>query len=1309
MSTKRVVDEEMRFNIVINGNSAQKELYDLEKANKKLTNSNKDLRAEQARLVSQGKKNSQEYKNLSAQIKANNSAINTNKNRMKALQTQLGVTGLTMSQLRKKASMLRLQLNNMIPGSEKFKSLQAELKEVNAQITKLSMKSRATKGTLSQMADGFNKYAALGASVVAGLTGIVLTAQKVIDYNGKLADSQSNVQKTTGLTAEEVDNLTKKFGLFKTRTARIELLQLAEEAGRLGKDSVEDVLSFVRVANQIKVALGDDLGEEQIREVGKMVTIYKVAEREGKNFEESMLALGSSINEVSASGANQAGFLVDFIKRTGGISDVAKISAQDMIGLAAAFDEAGQSQEISATAINKFYGSAAKDVKEFARVAGLSVKEFSQLLEEDANQALIMFLKGLKEGDPTLEQMAKRLDGIELGGTRGAQAISALAANVENLENKQSIANNSLKEATSLTNEYELKNNNLAATLDKVKKRFQAAFSSDAVIGILTGLTNIFGRLIGAIEDVNEAFAEETKSIYESAKANRKLANESQNLLNRYNELTKDGVEPTKEAKEELDLITLQLKDRLGESVMSINEETGAYILNTEAVKKQIKMKRLAADEEASTLASRLGNTQDKIKELKSQEKLAEKEYNLRKKFFEEQNKETLDAFASSNSLTPMEEQRILERSEGYKELAAARRKLQSVNSEILAQTEQEIDLMQKLNEYNYTQADIDAFFSVDKKGTNGPSEGDTKEVDGVTFVFKNGKWVVQKTYKPTGPKDSSKVTNYKSEADELLKLQRASIDNRLALMAEGYAKELALENEHFSRKIEDLKLKQEEYNTAYDKAIASGDTKLAEIMLKKSQEIDVQIEQSKEMHYSKLQEINSKNIENTLQKLTEQFQKQEELRQTKHNEELAALGNDLEARKALKNKFKRESLEREKEHQELLRQELLKVIDTVQNLDDFDIELLSEDQKQLIIDRLQALGLKISEINNLLAQMSGKSTGNKAQEELNNLGFGNGLDILGMSQEQWQQMFTNTETLAGSLGKVVNMVGAATEAYRMFAEFQSASENRRLQQFEQNANKEKAKLKTLYDNKFLTQKQYDDAVRKIDEDLDKKKAEIAYKQAKRERQMAIANIALNTAQAIMSIWAQVNKADFGVTAGILTAFVTALGGLQLATVLKTPLPAKGYESGYYGKMPIRREQDGKMFNAEFGGMSRSGVVDKPTLFLAGEQGKNFPEMIIDGRTLSRFNPELKESLYRELGRVRVRGFENGYYKNDNYQVPEENNEAMLIVLNRAVSVLEKLEKNGVIAYMSRDFNDIRRLRDRINELEKAEKKANIG
>lgn len=1279
---KRIVDEEMRFNIVVNGNEAQKELFDLERSTRKLTEQNKAYRAEQAKLIKQGQKNSAEYKRLSAAIKENNATISSNKVQMKTLQDQIGITGLSMAQLRKKASQLRLALNNMVPGSAEYKRYQADLQQVNARLDELRAKSKSTKTSLGSIADGFNRFAALGASVIAAGTGIALTLQKMIDYNGQLADAQSNVQKTTGLTKKEVDDLTKSFGALKTRTARIELLGLAEEAGRLGITGTKNIKDFVEVANQMKVALGDDLGDEQIREVGKMVNIYKVGERTGRDFKNSLLSMGSAINEVSASGANTADFLVDFVKRTAGISDVANITAQDMIGLAAAFDEAGQSQEISATAINKFFGSAAENVEKFAKVAGVSIEEYSRLLREDANEAMILFLKGLKQGNPSLEEMAVRLSGIELGGTRGAQAITALAANVENLEQKQRIANQSLQEATSLTNEYNLKNNNLAGTLDKVKKKMLGAFSSEAVTATLTGLVGLFGRLIGAIDDVNEAFAEETKASYESVKANRQLINESQSLLDEYQTLTRDGIEPTAEEKERLEIITLQLKDRLGESVMAIDAETGAYILNTEAVKQQIKIKRLAADEEAATLVSRRRGVQDAIVDQESQLELAQKEFDLRQKYFDEKNADDIRAIQNARDLNAAEKQAMLETLDGYKELDRARLKTGKINQEIYEQNKRLADLNAKLGDLNYTEADADSFFE-DNPSTTTPTS--TPSPTGGTKAPKKAK--------NTG----DPVKDAQARAQALLQVQRDAEDRKLELMEDSFQKQMLQEDFNHFRKIEDLQ-NQLIKEDLIKKAFAEGNPNLANSYIEQNKAINSQIESELELHEIRKATITEKGISDSLAKKQAAFEREQQARQTAHNNEMAALGNNEKAKQKLQEQFDQESLEQNKAHLEALLAEFNNILQT-SDFEGIDLEILSDAQVEEIKKKLEDLGLSVSQVNMLLAAMKGKDGGEEIE-----LGAAGDMDIFGFTADQWLATFENLDTTQEKLAAVGMGVEGLVNAFGKYYEFIDKKERRDFQTFSKNNSKKKARQKNLLDNGMINRRQYDAAIAALDAEADKKKADLEYKQAKRAWKMQLLQAIAGAAMATINGF---NSTPFLPVGLIMGAIAATMGTIQVATIAKNK-PVRGYEEGYYN---VTREQDGKQFNAQYGGESRSGLVDKPTVFLAGEGGKNFPEMIIDGGAYRQMSPMVKDALNYEL--AKIKGFEKGFYQTQTPQ-PEFSSEssssvsdaAMMATLLETNALLRDLRDNPIMAVMSEEYKNMIRLQSALKKTQKLKDKS---
>jgi tubulin-specific chaperone A len=177
---RTITDEDIKLNIIINGNSSQKQLYDLEKSTRKVTEENKQLKLELSRVEKTLGKNSKEYQELSAKIKANTAIIDNNKATMKELQKQIGITGLTMKQLGQQASILKMQLTNAVPGSEAFKKYESQLLAINNRLDELRGKGTQAGFSISSIADSFNKYQALAFSIIATFTGVVLSDRKSV-------------------------------------------------------------------------------------------------------------------------------------------------------------------------------------------------------------------------------------------------------------------------------------------------------------------------------------------------------------------------------------------------------------------------------------------------------------------------------------------------------------------------------------------------------------------------------------------------------------------------------------------------------------------------------------------------------------------------------------------------------------------------------------------------------------------------------------------------------------------------------------------------------------------------------------------------------------------------------------------------------------------------------------------------------------------------------------------------------------------------------------------------------------------------
>ncbi|MUP44910.1 hypothetical protein E0K83_04010 [Gramella sp. BOM4] len=491
--SKRITDEQLNVEMSINGvNKTQSEISKVQKSIRGLKNENEDLAAAKRKLLAEGKRESDQYKELTKKQRENRVEIDKLEKKSRDLQKTLGLTGMTMRQLEKNQKSLRSQMKQFVPNTPEWDKLNRELKETDKRLNSVRKEMGQTAGVMGRMQKTFGGFGSLfigGFSIGAVLQG----GKKLLGMNAELSDSQANVQKTTGLTNKQVELLTKNLKTFDTRTPVNELLALAEEAGRLGKDSVEDVMGFVKTADMIRVALGDDLQgdiNENVQLIGKLSTQYKVADKFGDGFGRGMERIGSAINEVASSGANQAGFLVDYLKRLVGVSSQANISAEQQLGFAAALDEAGQSVEVSGTTMSKIIVDMYSKADEYAKIAGMSTEEFSALLKEDANEALLTFLEGLEGNGEGLEQMTKKMDGLNLEGARSVAVLTTLAANTDTIRAKQEVANKAIAEGTSLTQEFNVKNANLAGNLEKIGNAIGNYFRNSALTNWLTEATS---------------------------------------------------------------------------------------------------------------------------------------------------------------------------------------------------------------------------------------------------------------------------------------------------------------------------------------------------------------------------------------------------------------------------------------------------------------------------------------------------------------------------------------------------------------------------------------------------------------------------------------------------------------------------------------------------------------------------------------------------------------------------------------------------------------------------------------------------
>lgn len=354
--------------------------------------------------------------------------------------------------------------------SEEWKKLQQKLKEVKREMNAINSESKETTSLWSRFVNVLNTNWGAVSQIIAAYAGLSMTIRKCAQAYADMEESMANVRKYTGQTDEEVHRMNEDFKRMDTRTAREQLNELAGSAGRLGITSKDMIEEFVDGADKINVALGDDLGEGAVDKIGKLAQMF--GEDKTKGLRGAMLATGSAVNELAQNSSANARYIVDFTADLSGVGIQAGMTQAQLMGLASALDQNMQEEATSATVFSQLITKMYQEPAKFAKIAGVEVTKFSNLMKTNANEGLMTFLSAMKSRGGFAE-MAPMFEEMQLNGTRAVGVLSAVASHLDQVRTAQDLATQSYASGTSVINEFNVQNNTVQAQLDKAKKRFE--------------------------------------------------------------------------------------------------------------------------------------------------------------------------------------------------------------------------------------------------------------------------------------------------------------------------------------------------------------------------------------------------------------------------------------------------------------------------------------------------------------------------------------------------------------------------------------------------------------------------------------------------------------------------------------------------------------------------------------------------------------------------------------------------------------------------------------------------------------------
>lgn len=457
----KIKEEDLRLRILLDGDEAYKKLLDMAETTRQYSVRVKSLGKELENLKNNEKASAKEIKEKENQLKSAKQTLEKSEKAYESYRRTLDLNRLSISELQKHIKLTRSALNSAVPGTKNWDNLNAELKKANDRLVELRSQSISVKQSLSNL--------------WAGLHMMKQTAEFLYNSSKQAADAFleydeaiTGAMKTTGQSRAEMDKLVASLKKLDTKTSTAQLIGIAEIGGKLGVAG-DDLLGFVSAADKLNVAMGKYLGgdpEAAISSIGKLVDIFQLSPQYG--LEDSMLKVGSAMNALGMASTACEGYIVEFSKRLAGIAPSADISIDKVMGLAATLDKYGQSAETSATAIGQVIMAMYKRTETFAGIAKMSLKDFTDLLNNDVNEALLRVLSGMNDG-VGLQTIVSTMSEMHLNGQRASTVLGTLSKNVEDLRVQQNLSAKEFEHGTFIMDAYNIMNESATAVMEKHK------------------------------------------------------------------------------------------------------------------------------------------------------------------------------------------------------------------------------------------------------------------------------------------------------------------------------------------------------------------------------------------------------------------------------------------------------------------------------------------------------------------------------------------------------------------------------------------------------------------------------------------------------------------------------------------------------------------------------------------------------------------------------------------------------------------------------------------------------------------------
>jgi hypothetical protein len=378
----------------------------------------------------------------------------------------------SLDELRRAYKQLEDELNQINTKSKEFADKQKSMKELKKNIDEVTGAANKQGGAWQTALKNLTAYVGLFSLFNKAKELVTGAIKKNLEYSGSLTD----IRKVSGLTMDQVKQLSTELAKIDTRTSVDSLAQLAFQGAKLGmgKYGVEGMAQFVKAADKINVAIGEEMGEEALPALSKMVEVMGLIPKMG--IDKAMEATGSAMFKLSSTSTSTSNDIVEFSKRLTGVARTAGITTDQLLALGSASSSMMLMPEVASTAMGKFIVALQKNHNIIAKELGIPDETIKNLYASGhAMDAIVLVLEKMRD-----KGNMNALGGIfkDLGsdGQRLVTAMVTMSKNVDMLKDHLYESKEAFDEATAVTNEYEMQQQSAIGILERANNLWEKAF-----------------------------------------------------------------------------------------------------------------------------------------------------------------------------------------------------------------------------------------------------------------------------------------------------------------------------------------------------------------------------------------------------------------------------------------------------------------------------------------------------------------------------------------------------------------------------------------------------------------------------------------------------------------------------------------------------------------------------------------------------------------------------------------------------------------------------------------------------------------